>query len=59
MNGEVSHQMHLLMEKFEADDDLWVGIVAARDNTPCVRPHSILASSSPHPTSSSPNPHHC
>ena len=26
--------MHLLMDKFEADDDLWVGIVAARDNTP-------------------------
>jgi enoyl-CoA hydratase len=34
VNGEVSHQMHLLMEKFEADDDLWVGVVAARDNTP-------------------------
>ena len=29
VNSEVSHQMHLLQEKFEADDDLWVGIVAA------------------------------
>eukprot|EP01045_Picozoa_sp_COSAG04_P054340 COSAG04_NODE_24228_length_325_cov_0.548673_1_plen_47_part_01 len=32
VNGEVSHQMHSLMEKFEADDDLWVGVGAARDN---------------------------
>ena len=35
VNSEVSHQMHLLQDRFEADDNLWVGIVAA------VRAHCI------------------
>ena len=50
VNSEVSHQMHLLQEKFEADDDLWVGIVAAvrlaaswaQSKGRCVSQHSSM-----------------